>query len=170
MSVVLSTIRLSFITAYFSVSYKTLYRADQALQVRSLGNRGDGGVVQGGASALQNADRAAGICGCRGQHGKKIGLGDVVGARAGGEDPARAKHLQGPQVELFVAANSGWNRGTVLGKGGRVENHGVVLLAARSLILQQIKGIGLEPLDFSLVELGVLFGNFKRWRDESTPI
>ena len=92
--------------------------------------------------------RAVGVAGGVGEHFEEIGLADVVGAGAGDQDAAGAKHLQGAQVEFFVAAEGGIEVALALGEGGRIENDGVVALAGGGVVLEQIEGVGFDPFDF----------------------
>ena len=112
------------------------------------------------ATLLQNAHGATGISGSSGQDVREIGLADVVGARAGGQDAAGPQHLQGAQVELFVAPESVGQRGAVLREWGRVKDDGVVLATGRGVVLEQVKGIGLDPFKFPAIKRGILLGHF----------
>ena len=90
----------------------------------------------------------------------------VERAGAGDQHAARPEHLQGAQVQLLVAADGGFHDALGLGEGGRVEDDGVVLLAGGGVVLEQIEGIGLDPLDLAAgvrvaVELLVLLGDFQ---------
>ena len=56
---------------------------------------------------FEQAKRAVGVEGCGGKHLEEIGLADVVGTGAGHQDAAVTQHLEGPQVELLIAAEGG---------------------------------------------------------------
>ena len=64
-------------------------------------------------------------------HLQVLGWADVVGAAAADQDAARPQHLQRAQVELFVAAQGGFQVLLALGEGGRVEDDGVVVACRR---------------------------------------
>ena len=90
----------------------------------------------------------------------------MVGAGAGDEDAAGAKHLEGAEVEFFVAAEGGVEVALGFGEGGRIENDGVVVAVGGGVVLEQVEGVGLDPFDLlafetGLVEGGVLVGDFE---------
>ena len=123
-------------------------------------------MVFGLASDLDQAEGAVGVEGGAGEHFQEIGLANVVGAGAGDEDAAGAKHLEGAEVELFVAAEGGVEVALRFGEGGRVEDDGVVAAVGGGVVLEQVEGVGLDPFDFfafeaGLVEGGVLVGDFE---------
>src|SRR5438270_7794497 len=102
------------------------------------------------------------IQGSSAKHSKEIRLADVVRAGAGCEDAARTQHLQGAKIELFVAAKSSIEVALAFGEGGRVEDDGVVAAIGRGIVLEQVEGVGLDPLDPGpVVEGGVLVSNFQ---------
>ena len=72
------------------------------------------------------------VRGCRGQHFHKFALPDVVRAGTGDQDPARAQHLQGPQVQLFVTAKRGLQGAAAARKGGGIEHDSVVLVTGEA--------------------------------------
>ena len=74
--------------------------------------------------------------------------------------------MQGTQVHLFVAAQRRLQRALALGEGWRIKHDGVVLLAGRRVVLQQVEGVALDPLDlfpdYIFIERAILIGNFER--------
>ena len=89
-------------------------------------------------------------------------------------DAAGTKHLQRAQVQLLVAAQRGRHGALGLGERRRVENDGVVLPAGGGVVLQQVEGVGLDPLDLAAampvaIELLVLLGNLQRRARRSRP-
>src|SRR5271166_6037445 len=86
----------------------------------------------------------------------------MVGAGAGDQNTARAEHLQGPQVEFFVAPQGGLEVALGLGEGRRVESDGVIALSRSGIVLEQIESVGLDPLDIPAIERRVLVGDFER--------
>jgi hypothetical protein len=109
-------------------------------------------VVFGLSSDFDQAQGTVGVESGRTEHLEEVRLADVVGAGAGDEDAAGAKHLEGAKIEFFVAAQGGVEIALGLGKGGRVENDGVVAASLlrtswRSIVLEQIEGVGLDPFN-----------------------
>src|SRR5579864_6620436 len=135
MSVLLSSLRY----CVFSLCYG---RYD-ALQVGSFWDIEENGMVFGLGSDLDQAEGAVGVEGGGRQHVQEVGLPDVVGAGAGHEDAAGAKHLEGAEIEFFVAAEGGVEIALRLGEGGRVENDGVVAAIRGGVVLEQVEGVGL---------------------------
>src|SRR4029077_17906659 len=80
-------------------------------------------------------------------------------------------HFEGAEIKFFVAPERGVEIALAPGERGRVENNGVVAgtLVRTSwggVVLEQVEGVGLDPLDLfafelRLVEGGVLVGNFQ---------
>src|SRR3984957_11956373 len=102
-----------------------------------------------------------GVTGGVGEHSEEVGLTDVIRAGTADQDSAGAKHLQSAKVEFFVAAH-GWVEVALgFGKGGRVENDGVVALAGGGIVLEQVEGAGFHPLDVQLIESGVTIGDLE---------
>jgi hypothetical protein len=123
-------------------------------------------MVFGLSADLEEAEGAVGVEGGVGEHFEEVGLTDVIGAGAGDENPAGAEHLEGAEIEFLVAAESGIEIALALGEGGRVENDGVVAMIGGRVVLEQVKGVGLDPLDLSsiqelMVQCGVLIGDFE---------
>src|SRR5271157_1590707 len=88
-------------------------------------------------------------------------------SRSRSQAPAKSQHFQGSEIKFLVAAKSGFDRALAFGEGRGVEDDGVVLLARRGVVLEQVEGVGLDPLDLSAdvgvaVELLVLLGHFER--------
>src|SRR5208283_5358152 len=78
-----------------------------------------------------------------------------------------AQHPQGAEVEFLVAAQSGRHCALGFGEGGRVEDDGVVLASGGGVVLEQVKGVRLDPFDLAnavlgTVELLVPLGDFQR--------
>ena len=112
-----------------------------------------------------------GVC----KHFEEVGPADVVGAGAGDEDAAGPKHFQSAQVELLVAAQGSVEVALGFGEGGRVEDDGVVAAVGGRVVLEQIKGVGLDPLDFVPVEKREFCAAFwsatsSAGRELSTPV
>jgi len=122
-------------------------------------------VVLGLAAFLEDANDTAGVAGSVAQHVDEVGLADVVRTTAGDEDAAGTQHLQGAQIDFFVATQSGANILLRFGKGRRVEDDGVVLATEGGVVLEQVEGVGFEPLNFvavlTAVERFVLFGGLE---------
>src|SRR5919109_2427359 len=110
---------------------------------------------------FQDAQGLLGIQGSFGNHVQEVGLADVVGTAAGHQNSSWAEHLQGTQVEFFVAAQGGIQVLFGFREGGRVENNGVELTAGGGVVLKQIESVGFEPFDFVSIEGGILIGNFE---------
>src|SRR5271165_2751296 len=113
------------------------------------------------SSNLRHAQSATGITGCVGQHLDEVGLADVVGAGAGDQDTAGAKHLQGTQVEFFIAPEGGIEVALGLSEGWRIENDRVKALSGRREVLEQVEGVGFDPLDIVAIQRRVLVGDFE---------
>ncbi len=127
------------------------------------------------AALLQQADSPPGVGRGRTQHVKKLRLADVERARAADQDASAAKHLQGAQVQLLVAAQRGGHGALGLGEGGRVQDDGVVLAAGAGVVLQQVEGVGFDPLDLAARWWARLRCSFcsatsSAGRDESTAV
>ena len=104
-------------------------------------------MVRGLDSPLQNTGPAAGIIGGVGQHFGKEALGNVVGARACNKDAARAKKPQGPVIDFFVAAEGAFEAFLIPGKGGWIQDDGVVLSPFLVPFPEEIENIGLNTFD-----------------------
>ena len=107
-------------------------------------------MVFGLTANLDQPQGAVGVVGGVGQHFEEVGLADVVGAGAGHQDAAGAEHLQGAEVEFFVAAEGGVEVALTLGERWRVEDDRVVALTGGGVVLEQIEGIGFDPFDLRL--------------------
>src|SRR5262249_49556315 len=123
------------------------------------------GVVFSLSTDLDQSQGAMSIERSRGQHSKEVGLADVVGTRARHEDSAGAEHLEGTQVEFLVSADGRVEVPLRFSEGWRIENNGVVEALGGGIVLEEIEGVGLDPLDFPsaqdlLVQGGILVGNF----------
>src|ERR1700722_9891810 len=117
------------------VLFSLCYVGDDALQVSSFGNAEQDWVVFGLAANLDQAQTAVGVEGSRGQHLQEVERVDVIGAGARDEDAAGAKHLEGTEVELFVAAQGGVKIALGFGERGRVEHDGVVAAVGSGVVL-----------------------------------
>src|ERR1022692_720957 len=91
------------------------------------------------------------ITGSVGEHFEKVRKADMVGAGARNQNPAGAEHLQGAEVEFFVAAEGGIEIALGFGEGGRIENDGVIALAGGGVVLEEVEGVGFDPFDIRLV-------------------
>ncbi len=143
-----------------------LYLQDQALQVLSLGNVEDHGVVWSSSTAFQKTNAALRIAGGSSHHAVKLVPGNVVRAGAGHQRSPRPQHLQRAQIELFVTAQGAGHGALGFGKSGRVEHHGVEGVARGAPVAQKIECVGLDPLHRGLdavpVDLQVLFRHLER--------
>ena len=153
----------------------SLQIAYDALQVGSFWDIQQDGMVFGLSADLDQAQGAVGVKGGVGEHFEEIRLADVIGAGAGDEDSARAKHFQGAKVEFFVAAQGGVEVALGFGEGGRVENDGVVAAVGRGIVLEQVEGVGFDPFDFLIVEQPALSAAFwsatsRAGRELSMPV
>src|SRR5580700_222962 len=154
------------------VLFSSCYVGYNTLQVSSFGDGREGGMVFGLAANFNQAQATTGVEGSRGQHLQEVGCADVVGAGASYKDAAGAKHLQGAQVELFIAPKSGVEVALGFGESRRVENDGVVAAVGGGVVVEQVEGVGFDPLDFRIIpvpwrqiaaiERGVLVGDFER--------
>jgi hypothetical protein len=86
---------------------RSIHAADKALEVVGLGQGEDDGMVRSCGAGFEQGDAAAGVGSGIGDDSGEGLEGDVVGAGAGEEDSAGDKHLEGAEVELLVAAESG---------------------------------------------------------------
>src|SRR5580698_4457574 len=134
------------------------YNGNHALQVGSLRDIQEDGVVLGLATDLENPEGAMSIEGGRGEHFQEVGLAHVVGAGAGHEEASGTEHLEGAEVEFFVAAKGGVEVALAFGEGGRIENDGIVAAFRGVVVLHQIKGVGLDPFNFFVRETGAVEG------------
>ena len=128
--------------------FSLTYDSYNALKIRSFRDIQKDGMIFSLSPNLGHPQGAMSVTGSIGQHFEEIGLADVVGAGAGDEDAARAKHLQGAQVEFFVAAERRVKVALGLGEGGRIENDGVIALPGSGVVLEQVEGVGFDPFDF----------------------
>jgi hypothetical protein len=83
-------------------------------------------VVGSGAGAFNETYATACVAGCGCYDFLKLSKRHVVGAGARDEGTAGAEHLEGAQVELFVAAHGAFGGPAGFGKGRWVEHDGVV--------------------------------------------
>jgi len=138
----------------------------EALQVFGLGQIEDDGMIGCGAATLQEANAAVRVGGSGGDSGFEVGERDVMGAGAGNEQAAGAKHLQGSQVEFLVAAQRAFDGTFAFGEGRRVENDGVELFAGTGPVAQDLKGIAFDPVhlsgDLRAIRDEIAFSDFER--------
>src|ERR1700684_479664 len=92
---------------------------------------------------LDQPKSSASIQGGVGEHFEEVGLTHVVRTGAANQDTAGAEHLQGAEVEFFVATESRVEIALALGEGGGVENDGVVAAGSRRVIFGAGVGRGL---------------------------
>src|ERR1035441_5684883 len=123
-------------------------------------------MIDGSAPFFQDSHPSSSVGSSRSQHLQKFTLADMKRAGAGHQNPAWAKHLEGAQIQLLVAADGSLQNAFGLGKRWRVEDDSVVLLAGGGVVLEQIEGVGLDPFDLAAdvglaVELFVLLGDFQ---------
>ena len=105
---------------------------------------------------VQDAHAASALGRCREDGVAEVHLVDHLRAGEGEEDAARLDFLEGLGVELGVAAQGIAQGILVLGKGRRVEDNEVVLVAHTVEVLESIFGIGLVTGIAGEVELDVL--------------
>jgi hypothetical protein len=86
-------------------------------------------MVLGLATVFQDSQVPVGIEGCGCKDVEEVGGAHVVRARASHEDAARPEHLQGAQVQLFIAADGGLAILARFRERRGIENDGVVLSA-----------------------------------------
>src|SRR4051812_1167899 len=113
------------------------------------------------AANFDEAEASVGVQRGGAQRFQEAVLVDVVGAAAGHESAAWAQHFEGSKVEFFVAPHRGLKVALALGKGGRVENDGVIATISSSVVLEKVEGVSLDPLDVPAVEGCVLVGGFQ---------
>src|ERR1700756_204133 len=101
-------------------------------------------MVLGLAASLEEAQRPVSVACCFCDDLEEVRLADVKGAGTGHQNSARAKHFQGSEVELLVAAEGGVEVLAAFGEGRRVEDDGVVLLAGGRVVLEEVEGVGLD--------------------------
>ena len=142
--------------------FSLTYECYNALKIGSFWHVQEDGMVPGLPPNLDQTQGSVGIMGRFGEHFEKVCWVDMVGAGAGDQDAAGAKHLQGAEVELFVAAEGGIEGAFTFGEGGWIENDGVIALAGGSVVLEQIEGVGLDPFDVLAIEGGIPVGDLER--------
>ena len=104
-------------------------------------------MIECGATAFEQAHAAMGVSGGRGDGGLKIGPADMMRAGAGDEKTAGAQHFESAEIQLLVAAERSFNGALGFGKGGGIENDGIERLACLGPVAEDLKGIGLDPID-----------------------
>ena len=137
------------------------YGRNHAFEVGSFGDIQQDRVVFGLPPDFDEAQSTVSIQGGVGEHFQETRLVDVIGARAGDQNAAGAKHLEGAEVQFLVAAESRIEVALGFGEGGRVEHNRIVVVTCGGVILEQVEGVGLNPLDFAMIEGGVLVGDFE---------
>src|ERR1700729_3150183 len=98
MSALLSTTVLCFLSL--------TYVRNDAFQIGGFRDIKENWMVLCLPTNLAQAESSASIQGGVGEHFKEVGLTHVVGTGAGNQDTAGAEHLQGAEVEFFVATES----------------------------------------------------------------
>src|SRR5208337_1882772 len=119
-------------------------------------------MVLGLSADLDQTESPMGVNSGIGEHFEETGLAEVVGTGAGDESTAGAQHLQGAEIEFFIAAEGGIEIALGFGEGGWVEPDRVIAAVGGGVVLEQVEGVGLDPLDFTMVEGGILVGDFER--------
>src|SRR5664280_3621913 len=124
-------------------------------------------VVERLAAFFQNSHSAARIDSGGTEHREEFSLADVERTGAGDENAAWPQHLQGAEIQLFIAAQRGRHGALGLGERRWIKDNGVVLPARGSVVLEQVESVGLDPLDLAAavsgaIELLVLLRHFQR--------
>src|SRR5664280_3387831 len=124
-------------------------------------------VVERLAAFFQKSHSAARIDSGGTEHREEFAFADVERTGAGDENAAWPKHLQGAEIQLLIAAQRGRHGALGLGERRWIENDSVILPPGGSVVLEQIKGVGLDPFDLAAtvsgpVELLVPFRHFQR--------
>jgi hypothetical protein len=87
----------------------------------------------------------------------------VIRTGAGDKNASRAEQLEGAQVELLVATEGGIELAAALSESWRIEHYDVILRTLSGIIAQQIERISFDPLDFALIQSGILVGHLQGW-------
>ncbi len=124
-------------------------------------------MIRSLGAALQDAQRALVLVGGFRDHFEQIGLAHVMGAGAGDEHTAGSEQRDGAPVDLLIGAAGGVHVSAGLGEGGRIEHHGVELMARSRKPGEGFEGVVLPELDVvDAVGVGVglrgLEGGFAR--------
>src|SRR5664280_1542198 len=124
-------------------------------------------VVERLAAFFQNSHSAARIDSGGTEHREEFAFADVERTGAGDENAAWPKHLQGAEIQLFIAAQRGRHGALGLGERRWIENDSVILPARGSVVLEQVESVGLDPFDLAAavsgtIELLVLLRYFQR--------
>ncbi len=110
-------------------------------------------MVFSSSAVLHHPQGLVGVLGGIGYHFVELRRADVERAGTGDQNPSRPQHLHGTQVEFFIAAQGFVEVALGLGKGGRIENDGVVAPVGGGVLPQQVEGVALDPLQFATVRL-----------------
>src|SRR5437868_2428987 len=110
---------------------------------------------------LQDSQRAVSVADGLSDYLEELGLAHVIRTGAGDQGATGTQHPEGAQVQFFIAAKGSVEVALALGEGWRIENDGVVLVAGGGMVTQQVESIGFNPLDFTLIEDGILFGGLQ---------
>src|SRR5882724_3456779 len=116
-----------YIIQYVTDEFWSDYLQDQRFEVGRLRDRREDGVVLSLNALFEQSYDPLSVQRSSDDDVLKPLLADVVRARAGDQDPAGTEHLQGPQIQFFVAPRGGGQVTLGLGERWRVENDGVVL-------------------------------------------
>jgi hypothetical protein len=111
-------------------------------------------MVFGLAQHAVEDDAASAVPGSLAQHGKELGEPHMKGARCGHQGSAGTEEPHGPQVDFSIASERRSNRRPRLGKGRRIQHHGLEPLPSPFQLSQGIEGVGLPPLDVVLIVEG----------------
>src|SRR5882762_575956 len=146
----MSDIQSSIVNTYNSMTYGRIwsdYLQDQRFEVGRLRDRRHDGVVLSLNALFEQSYDPLSVQRSSDDNVLQLLPANVIRARAGDQDSAGTEHLQGPQIQFFVAPRSGRKVALGLGERWRVENDGVVLTPGRGIVLEQVKGVGLHPFD-----------------------
>src|SRR3954468_10729348 len=122
-------------------------------------------MIEGLAAQLAECESAPGIGSGGAQHVEEERDGQVKAAARGEERPAAGQQSHRAEIDLFVAADRGRNRGAGLRERRRVQYDRVIALARALLRLQKLEGVCLDELDVGeSVEGAVARGAAERLR------
>src|SRR5690606_34674954 len=135
------------------------HAAEHGLQVARLGHVGQERVVRAGTGDLEHLHGAAGVERGPAQHVQELVLGHQAGAGEGGQQAAGLDHAQGQLVHVQVLLQRGDDLVAVAGHLGRVQHHGVVLLATGGGLAQPREDVGLDELRAHVVQACIALGD-----------
>src|SRR5271163_2253085 len=99
-------------------------------------------MIGGGSAAFQQPDLAVGISGGSGDNRSKVFNTNMMRTGARHQRASGAKHFEGAQIQLFIAAQRSLGGALRFSEGRRVENDGVELDAGMAPLAEQVEGVG----------------------------